>query len=187
MRRIPRFAILVTVLLAGGAQGTSAQVGAILDWISRLSGPGIVRGGVEWAIPVTADEAVSITPAVMVGGKVRDGDGPDGDASLTMYSGQLTADVVLAGRAGPTAFLVSAGVAGHRFTGSDFDNFNAFSVPAFVMLRQSLGARGHQIRLGVGMNVFRFGDTAFDPIDVGVEQGKWEASFGINMAFLLKF
>jgi hypothetical protein len=186
MRRRRQLPILLALLMAAGTQVAEAQVGGILDWISRLSGPGILRAGVQYAIPVTDDGTVTISPAIMAGGKVRDGDGADGSASLAMYTGQVTVDVALLGRGKPTSLMISSGVAGHRFSGSAFEDFGSFSLPAFAIIRHEFSPGGHQVRFGTGFNFFRFGSAAFDPIDVGVKKDEWEGAFGLNLAFLIK-
>jgi hypothetical protein len=186
MRRLLQLPILVALLMLGGTQGAEAQIGGILDWISRLSGPGVLRGGIQYAIPVTNDGTLTISPAVMAGGKVRDGDGVDGSASLAMYTGQITVDVAVLGRGKPTSLMISSGAAGHWFSGSAFDNFGSFSIPAFAIIRHVFSPGGNQIRFGTGFNFFRFGSTAFDPIDVGVKKEEWEGAFGLNLAILIK-
>lgn len=177
--------ILVCLLLGLGAQGVHAQWGAILDWITKMSGPGVVRIGPQFTTALGgADHSPELSAAGMVGFKVRDGDGPDGAAGLTTFSGQVTVGVPIVRVSSDVSLLGVAGVAGHLFNGEDSDSFGVFSIPLQGAIRIRTGGRS-TLRVGAGVNFFRFPDDAFDPLDVGVEPGDWEAAFGTQVSFIV--
>ena len=120
----------------------------------------------------------------MYGFKVRDGDGPDGAAGLNTITGQVTLGVPIVSFSPDVSLLGIAGVAGHLFNGEGSDNFGVFSFPLQGAIRIRTGTRS-TIRVGAGVNVFRFPDDAFEPLDVGVEPGDWEAAFGTQISFIL--
>lgn len=117
----------------------------------------------------------------MYGFRVRDGDGPDGDADLNMWSLQTTLGVPIFLISPDVAILGVAGVATHAFRGDGFDNFTAFSIPLQGALRiRTAGAV--TFRIGGGVNLMRFPDDAFAPLNVGVDAGDWEIAPGAQIS-----
>lgn len=177
--------VLVALLLGMGAQGAHAQIGAIVDWITKMSGPGVVRIGPQFTTALGGGaRSPELSAAAMYGFKVRDGDGPDGAAGLTTITGQVTLGVPIVFLSPDVALLGVGGVAGHLFNGEGSDNFGVFSFPLQGAIRIRAGARS-TIRVGAGVNLFRFPDDAFDGLDVGVEPGEWEAAFGTQVSFII--
>ena len=123
--------------------------------------------------------------SALFGFKSRDGDGPDGDASVNLLSGQTTLDVPVVVFSPNVSLLAVGGVAGHAFLGDDFDTFGTISFPLQGALRVRTGG-SVTLRFGAGVNVIRFPGDAFDPIDVGVDRDSWEAAFGTQFAVLFR-
>jgi len=182
-----RSALILSGLgFAAGAPALDAQIGPILDWITRMSGPGVVRVGVQYSAALGGGQrAPAVSAAGLFGFKVRDGDGAQGDAGVNMLSLQTTLDVPIVFFSPDVALLGIVGIAGSRFSGDDFDNFNAISFPLKGAVRIRTGGPV-SLLFGAGVNVFRFPSDAFAPIDVGVDQDAWEAAFTTNVAVLFR-
>jgi len=184
MRSCTRILFLLGFALSAGAAKTDAQMGPIIDWITKLSGPGVIRFGPQYTLALGDRSTPEVSFAGLVGFKSRDGDAPDGSADLNMLSGQATLDLPVI-RLSPTVHLLAiGGVAGHLFLGDDFDDFTTFSFPLQGAVR--VRTRAVTLRLGLGINVFRFPGDAFSPLDVGVDRSSWEAAFGTQAALLFK-
>ena len=185
--RSRRFLPALTLLLLGAsASGAEAQLGPILDWITKMSGPGVARIGLQYSAPLSdGPRALELSPAAMFGFKVSDGDGTDGDSGLGMLSGQVTLDVPVVLFSPEVALLAIGGLGGHVFMGDDFDNFSTISFPAMLGLRWRPAA-SWTFRIAGGVNVFRFGSDAFAPLDIGVPLDSCEAAPGIQTVFLFK-
>lgn len=187
MRRWHHALFLSALMLGFGAQNADAQIGAILDWVIRLSGPGVARVGLQYVAPLGGGEyAPEVSFAGTYGFKVADGDGPDGDASLAMWSAQGTLGQPVKVFSSGVAIIASGGVAIHAFSGDDFDSFTAFSIPLQAIVRIPAG-NSLSFRLGGGVNVFRFSDDAFDPLDIGVDQGAWDPSPAVQASVTFEF
>ncbi|MFV1987733.1 MAG: hypothetical protein ACC682_10645 [Gemmatimonadota bacterium] len=187
MRSWRKFPILLALLTGASAGSLDAQVGPIIDWITRLHGPGFVRVGAQFTTSVTGvDGPLELSVAGMYGFKSKDGSGPDGAADATMLSLQGTLDVRVVRVSKTLDLLAIGGIAGHSFSGDQFDSFGALSFPLQGVVRFKTGGTS-QFRLGAGWNIFRFGDDAFDPIDVGVDRGTWEAVFGVHAVYIIDF
>lgn len=179
--------ILAVLSLAVFPVRAEAQIGPIIDWISKLSGPGVVRFGAEASFPVGGgDRAPSIGIAGMYGVKASDADGFDVADGLSMFTFQGTIDYPVVLISPSVAILAIGGVAGHSISGDAYDTFGAFSFPLMAAVRIETGTVG-ALRIGGGVNVFKFPDDAFLPLDVGVEPGAWEASPGLHMSFIIDF
>lgn len=186
MRRWRQVPVLLALLLALAPRGAEAQFGPILDWITKMSGPGVMRVGVQYtALIGRGDRAIEVSTAGMYGFKVRDGTGEDGDAALNTWSLQTTVGVPIALLTPDIALLGLAGVAAHSFNGDDFDTFGALSIP----LQGAFRIRASQdvtFRVGAGVNFIKFPDDAFGDLDVGVDAGEWEASFGTQLSVIFR-
>lgn len=186
-RRIIATAFLVTILGGATAAPAQAQWGLVLDWINKLSGPGFVRIGAHYGFePGLAGTETRVRVTGMGGWKVSAEEGSDAeDRGMQMYTLQATLETPLVGGSRRSAQLLGVlGVAGHVFSGDDFDSFANFSFPAQVVLRIPVGGRA-AVRLGTGFNVFWFPDDAFDPlvVDVATEgfDGAWGATAGFEI------
>ncbi|MDX1396680.1 MAG: hypothetical protein R3195_20030 [Gemmatimonadota bacterium] len=184
-KKIP---IATALLLAGGVAPAAAQVGPIIDWISKLSGPGVGRFGLEATFPFgDTPRSLAVSPSGMYGANVgTDGDGPDTADGLGAWSGQATLDIPTIVFSPTLAILIRPGVGYSSFSGDNFETFGAFSIPLLATLRVGSGARG-SFRIGFGWNFFSFPDDTFDPIEVGTEPGTWEGSFGMHASYIFDF
>lgn len=182
--RAPLLACLMLVASTGAAE---AQLGPILDWLSELSGPGFTRVGLVHSFGLRGDNsATELSFAAMGGWKVHSPEGTDAvDRDMQLWSLQGTLDAPLLTFSDQVHLLAVLGIAGHVFSGDDFDSFVTGSFPAQLALRISPGSSS--IRIGAGFNVFWFPDDAFDPLDVGVDTEGFEGAFGLwaSYQFLL--
>lgn len=183
--------IVCAVALSSGifAAPVQGQWGMVLDWINKLSGPGFVRVGAHYALGeglAGSDARLRLTG--LAGWKVSAEEGSDAeDRSMQMYSLQATLEAPLLGGSPRAAQLLGVlGVAGHVFSGEDFDSFTNFSFPAQVVLRIPFSGSA-ALRLGTGFNVFWFPDDAFEPlvVDVATEgfEGAWGATAGFEIGY----
>lgn len=198
----PKFGACLVMLLGVGSTGPLDAQGPIIDWIHRLSGPGIGRLG--FAIPLkenfptferpqpgldeSSDSVKSrgsrlmLTP--MVGTKVSAREGSDADtASIWMGTVQLTLDAPFFKIGNGVEVRGVIGAAGHVWWGS-FDTFVNFSFPAQLVLRVP-SVKG--LTIGTGFDIFWFPDDAFQPLDVNVQtdgfEGAWVLVFGFDELF----
>ena len=178
--------VCAVVLLSGvSAAPVQGQWGMVLDWINKLSGPGFVRVGAHYAFGdglAGTDARLRLT--ALGGWKVSAEEGSDAeDRSLQMYSLQATLEAPLLGGSRRSAQLLGVlGVAGHVFSGDDFDSFTNFSFPAQVVLRVPFGGSA-ALRLGTGFNVFWFPEDAFEPLVVDVATEGFEGAWGATAGF----
>lgn len=183
-----RVPLLAGFMLFAGAGGAEAQLGAVLDWISEMSGPGFTRVGLMYSLPLQGENsATDLSFAAMGGWKVHSPEGTDAvDRSMQLWSLQGTLDAPLLRFSDETHLLAVMGVAGHVFSGDDFDSFVTGSFPAQLALRIRPGSSS-LFKVGAGFNVFWFPDDAFDPLDVGVDTEGFEGAFGLwaSYQFLL--
>jgi hypothetical protein len=100
---------------------------------------------------------------------------------MQIWSAQGTLDAPLLTFSPRTDLVAVMGVAGHVFSGDDFDSFVTGSFPAQLALRIRPGSS--TVKLGGGFNVFWFPDDAFDPLDVGVDTEGFEGAFGLWASF----
>ncbi len=141
MRPWRTFPMLLALLLGASAGSLDAQIGPIIDWITGLSGPGVGRAGLQFTTPLQGrDGALELSVAGMYGADVKDGSGRDGDTDLNLLSFRGTLDARLF-RITPTIdVLAIGGIAGHSFTGTEFNSFGAVSFPLNLALRFGLGS-----------------------------------------------
>ncbi|MDX1578271.1 MAG: hypothetical protein R3266_07290 [Gemmatimonadota bacterium] len=182
-----RTPILACVMLLTGAAGTEAQLGPVLDWISEMSGPGYTRVGLQQSFGLRGDNAATdISVAAMYGWKVHSPEGTDAvDRDMRLWSVQGTVDAPLIRFSRDVHLLAVVGIAGHVFSGDDFDSFVTGSFPTQVALRIRPGSSS--FKLGAGFNVFWFPDDAFDPLDVGVQEEGFEGAFGLWASYQFLF
>ncbi len=183
-RRIVPSAVAALLMSGAGAAPVHAQWGMVLDWINKLSGPGFVRAGPQFALAHgLADNEGTLRVAAMGGWKVSAEEGSDADGTgMGLFSLQATLEAPLAKLSPSVEVLGVIGIAGHLFTGGDFDNFTTFSFPAQAVLRIGVGRRA-ALRLGTGFNVFWFPDDAFQPLVVDVSTEGFEGAWGLTAGF----
>lgn len=183
--RIIHTACAVVILGAASAAPVQGQWGMVLDWINKLSGPGFVRVGAHYAFgPGLAGSEAKVRLTGLGGWKVSEEEGSDAEGrGMRMYSLQATLEAPLVGGSSRSAQILGVvGVAGHVFSGDDFDGFTNFSFPAQVVLRVPFGGSA-AVRLGTGFNVFWFPEDAFDPLEVDVATEGFEGAWGATVGF----
>lgn len=172
MKRLIRSILLVGLVVVGGAERLPAQdLGAILDWLHKLSGPRFVGAGLTGSVAPAGDSGIRLRltgvyrTSISESGEVT----PD-DANITMLSLQPAVEFPVLGI--PIDFGV--GVALHRF-GGDAEGFWHYSVPVYVQFRPRNTRRVAPL-LGVGVHVFpRFEPSDFAPLVVTVSRQDAEA------------
>lgn len=171
---------LALVLLALSIPTASeAQVGAVIDWINKLSGPGLIRVGPEVTLDLFDDESNRVALAPLFAVHVDDHDNPETEqADIGAFSVQGTLDSKLLDLGDSAELRSRFGFEVHRFWG-EFDSFWAPSFPFLVALR--VPANDLAFRLGTGFNVFSFPDDAFAPFDVGVETDGFDAGWTVQL------
>lgn len=182
MKRLVLCSVLTVVVSLGTQQPVQAQgMGAILDFIQKLSGPKMIGPALS---VYTEGERVRgrFTGAWRWSFNSDDKIDPDG-SKITMLSLQPTVEVPL----GSSPLDAVAGFALHRFGGDVKEDFWHWSIPAYLQLRFPLTGPV-SVRLAVGGHYFaEFGATDFDDLVVDVSRtgGEWVwASFaGIDIAF----
>lgn len=178
---------VATFLCLSGVGRAEAQMGPILDWIHKLSGPGILQGGLTYSVGLTSP-AERVSPVVarlrfsLMGGSAIDKSEevapPGGD--ILLATGQVMFELDLAGG------LVSPGlgVSGHVFFG-DVDTFVKASIPLRVLvrpLRKQRVLRGLMIAPSLHY-FFEWDADDFQPLTVQVSRDGGEVSFGLLLGY----
>ncbi len=156
MKKLLALSVLVmTATLFGpvAAAGQQEGGGGFLDWIHRLSGPGMIGPGaslfLEWNTV-----RVRVAGAYLV--PLND-DKIDDDHTFNMFSLRPSLELRVHG-----PLEVSAGVDLHRFGGDGHDPVYKLSVPAYGQLRIPLDTEGRWfLRVALGGRYF----PSFDPDD----------------------
>jgi hypothetical protein len=185
---------MMTLLCLVGPGRLEAQgIGAILDWLGRMSGPQF------WQVGATATagfepgdpertSGVAGRVAVMAGRSFASVEQIDPDAaSINILTVKPTLEyAVLSGVVG-----FEAGVAFHRFSG-DADPFWHVSFPIHAALRPFARVRGAEalkgLRIGASANFFQqFQAEDFGPLVVTVETDQTELVWGafLNWEFFV--
>lgn len=157
-------------------------IGAILDWINKLSGPRFVGAGATFYAPVYGEEQTDraydgsiryrLSLAYHVSYDSDEAVDPDG-SSIRMLT--IRNSVEFPVRYLPVDFAV--GLSLHRFSG-DADPFWHWSVPLRAQYRVRLSPTAH-LRFGPTLDVFPGFDTDdFQPLTVDVSRDRAEAAFG---------
>jgi hypothetical protein len=179
IRALQATAIAVFVLLAN-ASAASSQVGALLDWINKLSGPQFVGVGASFYTPVARQDDGEPYLFYRLDGMIHfsydeaEEVEPD-DASIQMFT--LRNMLQFPVRYLPLDFGV--GVALHRFSGTDFDAFWHVSYPIQAQVRAPL-APGVTLRFGSNVDVYpAFDGGDFLPLFVDVSRDRAEVAWGL--------
>lgn len=186
MSATTRVAAALALACLAAPRPAAGQMGTIIDWINKLSGPGFVRAGL--AIPLVGSEASSLRLVPYYGLSWDEGDGaPEGAEQIAIFSGQLEGRTRLLTLGRAVDIDGSLGFAIHNFHGSgDFDSFWSPSFPALVALRPRFGGDRGAVWLGTGFHVFLpFPDDAFEGLGVDVStdsiEATWTLALGIEL------
>lgn len=184
MTRLPCSLMLVGLLMLGGARGLPAQdLGPILDWIHKLSGPPFVGAGLTGSITVGQEPRFLLRLTGVYRTSVSESDAVDpDDANITMITLQPTVELPLE----TIPFDFGIGVALHRF-GGDADGFWHYSVPVLVQWRPRNASRLIP-RIGLALHVFpEFDATDFAPLTVDVSRDGAEAVLQSFVSLAIRF
>lgn len=178
----------VAFLLVGASAAPAQELGAILEWINKLSGPPFGGVGASFSVPLPGHENRDPYLRYRLDGILHfsydeaDAVDPD-DASIRMLT--LRNTVAFPVRYLPLDFAVGVGL--HRFSGSDFDAFWHWSVPVQAQLRAPLSSAA-TLRFGPSLNVFpAFDDDDFEPLTVDVSREGAEAVLGFFLGLDFRF
>jgi hypothetical protein len=170
MKRATWSAALVMLLSLAGTGSLQAQVGAIIDWINKLSGPMVLRGGPTLTVGGQApDERLRVRTAFMYGFTFdRSGSVEPEGASIRMLSIQPMLEVTI-----HKYVDLGAGVSANYFFGDMGDSFWRPSFPIVASVRPS-PKNDHVLlsglRVGGGVHIFpHFAQGDFDPLTVNVK------------------
>ena len=161
---------VLTLLFLATPRPAEAQIGAILDWIHRLSGPPFVGGAVTLSTRSANDPGGSAERDWRVRGTFAYRTSYDTDAtvtpagsSLTMYTFQGAFEHRIAN----SPFEFGVGFGTHRF-GGDADSFPQYSINPYVQAVWYFSSRVG-LRAGGGAHMFgEFGTSDFSPLTVAV-------------------
>jgi hypothetical protein len=140
-----------------------AQMGAIIDWIHRLSGPPMVGPAVSGAVPLNDRIRGSMQVAYRFS---RDTDGaiePEG-SSVTMLTIRPGVEISLW-----SVVELNTGVSLNQFGGDINEKFWQASFPLLLQFRVPGSSGRWALRAGFGWEYFpEFGADDFAPLDVNV-------------------
>ncbi|UCC24615.1 MAG: hypothetical protein JSU98_12880 [Gemmatimonadales bacterium] len=176
------FAIVLALLLLPSTwappRAQAQDIGAVIDWIHRLSGPSMLGGAVSVAHPLGSERVRGrLQLAYRVAVASDDRIEPDG-ASVTMFTIRPGVEIPLF-----WYLELNSGIAFNRFGGDADEGFWKASFPVLAQLRIPLGEGRWMLRAGAGLEYFpKFSEGDFDPIDVSVktEEGEFAGAFMIG-------
>lgn len=175
-----RTAMMTALCLFFGAASAPAQdIGVILEWINKMSGPPFGGVGAAFTVPIAGREDPEPhfryrAEAVFFFSYSEEGEVDPDDASIRLFTFRNT--LVMPVRYIPLD--VNVGVSLHRFSGSDFDSFWHWSIPIQAQLRIDKWDPV-TVRLGPSVDVFHaFDQDDFLPLDVDVSRNDNEAVYG---------
>ncbi|HSM59665.1 MAG TPA: hypothetical protein VK849_02660, partial [Longimicrobiales bacterium] len=187
MRSIVSRAALVVLACTALPHQARAQeedgVGGVIDWIIRLSGPGLVGPAISYFHQFEAGVRVRFSLAYRVSENSDDAIEPDG-SSINALTLRPDLEVPIRG-----PLEVGAGVSVNRFGGDIDQGFWHASIPVFLQVRAPFDAAGPwRARAGLGLEYFMEFDAAdFDPltVDVSTSGGEWApiAFIGVDYVF----
>ena len=179
---------VATFLCLTGVGKAEAQLGPIMDWIHKLSGPGILQGGLTYSAPVWTSPADRVDPVVarirfslMVGSAIDKSEEvapPGGD--IFLVTGQVMIEFDLAGG----VVSPGLGVSGHVFFG-DVDTFVKASIPLRLLvrpLRNTLFLKGLMIAPSLHY-FFKWDADDFQPLTVQVSRDSGEVAWGLLVGY----
>lgn len=177
---------VATLLCLTGVGKAEAQFGAIMDWIHKLSGPGILQGGLTYSVGLTSP-AERVSPVVarlrfsLMGGSAIDKSEevapPGGD--ILLVTGQVMIEFDLAGG----VVSPGLGLSGHVFFG-DVDTFFKPSFPFRVTLRPLKNTPLKGLLVAPSLHYFPEWDADdFQPLTVQVSRDGGEVTFGLLLGY----
>ena len=177
MKKLTVLSLFVaTGILCLPRAGAGQDGGGFLDWIHRLSGPGMIGPGASlyWQGETFRVRLAGTYLIPLCDDKI------DPDHTFNMLSLRPSVEVPLWG-----PFEISAGADLHRFGGDGHDAVVKLSVPVYGQLRVPLGARGNWfLRAALGGRYFPSFDTNdFDGAISGLKADGGEVSFGGMLGF----
>jgi hypothetical protein len=192
MKKSFRHLFLTMLLCLTGVGQAEAQrrLGPILDWIYKLSGPGIMQAGLTASLPVWTSPAVRVNPAVarvrfsgMLGSAIDKSEevAPPG-GSILVATGLVMMELDLAGGVVSTGM----GVMAHAF----FGDVDGFVKPAFIPARLMIRPFGKLRGLVVGASVYyypKWGTDDFLPLTVEVSRDSGEWTWGPLLSYEVEF
>jgi hypothetical protein len=168
---LPVLAAMASLGSPVAAAGQEEGGGGFLDWIHRLSGPGMMGPGVSlfWQ-----GETIRLRVAGAYLVPLND-DKIDPDHTFNMVSLRPSVEVPVW-----SPFEISAGADLHRFGGEGHDAVVKLSVPVYGQLRVPLGLRGNWfLRVALGGRYFpSFDPDDFDGAISGLKTDGGEVSLG---------
>ena len=180
-------AMLLCVTGVGKAEAQQ-RIGPILDWIYKLSGPGIMQAGLTGSFPVWTSPADRVNPVVarmrfsLMGGSAIDKSEevapPGGD--IFLVTGQVMIEFDLAGG----VVSPGLGVSGHVFFG-DVDTFVKPSIPLRLLVRPLRNTRFLRgLTIGPSLHYFfKWGADDFQPLTVQVSRDSGEVAWGFLLGY----
>lgn len=178
--------VFATLLCLAGARSADAQLGPILDWIHKLSGPGVMQAGLTYSAPLwtspTGQVAARLRFSGMFGAAIDKSEEvlpPGGD--IFLGTGRVIFELDLAGG----VVSPGAGVMAHVF----FGDVDTFVKPAFIPARLLLHPLKKQPVLNgltLGFNLYyypKWGIDDFQPLVVMVERNSGEVTWGLLLAY----
>jgi hypothetical protein len=172
MKRLIRSIVLVGLMVVGGTERLRAQdLGAILDWLHKLSGPRFVGAGLTGSVAPAGESGIRLRLTGVYRTSISEsGEVTPADANITMISVQPAVEF-------PVSEIdvdFGVGFALHRF-GGDADGFWHYSVPVYMQYRPRKDWRVVPL-LGIGVHVFpKFDQADFAPLNVTVSRQDAEA------------
>jgi hypothetical protein len=165
--------ILTLALVAGVALPSAAEaqdregIGAIIDWINKLSGPTMVGPGISWYTMLGDDVRLRVSGSYLTSVASDDVIDPD-DAGVNAFSIKPAVEFPIGRR-----FSVGGGFSLHNFGGDADERFWHWSVPVYGQVRLKLAGTEARptwlMRFGLGAEYFsEFGPDDFAPITTGV-------------------
>ncbi len=175
---------IATFLCLTGVGKAEAQLGAIMDWIHKLSGPGILQGGLTYSVPLTSldEAAVARLRFSLMGGSAIDKSeevaAPGGD--IFLVTGQVMIEFDLARR----VVSPGLGVSGHVFFG-DVDTFVKASIPLRLLVRPLRNTRVLKgLMVAPSLHYFfEWGANDFQPLTVQVSRDSGEVTWGLLLGY----
>ncbi len=175
---------VATFLYLTGVGKAEAQLGPVLDWIHKLSGPGILQGGLTYSVPwwTSPDEAaVARLRFSLMGGSAIDKSeevaAPGGD--ILLVTGQVMIELDLAGG----VVSPGLGVSGHVFFG-DVDTFFKPSFPFRLTLRPLKNTPLKGLLVAPSLHYFpEWGADDFQPLTVQVSRDGGEVAWGLLLGY----
>ena len=166
--------VLVGLLVLGGAGKLAAQdldLGGILDWLHKLSGPRFVGAGLTAVYTIPGEAGIRLRLSGVYRTSISEsGEVTPADANITMITVQPAVEFPV--QKIPIDFGV--GFALHRF-GGDAAGFWHYSVPIYAQFRPR-GPRRVTPLLGIGIHIFpKFNATDFAPLTFTVSRTNTDA------------